>query len=91
MGRADTRKIDPRDIRRVEITPRGEYWLQARRLTLAQVESELVRTHQQNPRLIVDIAADRRVPWDYVAALLDACSRRGILQVCPRTAPAQHP
>jgi biopolymer transport protein ExbD len=91
MGRADTRKIDTRDVRRVEITPRGDYWLQGQHLTLAQVEGELARTFRQDPRLIVDIAADRRVPWDYVIALLDACSRHGIMQVCPRTAPAQHP
>jgi biopolymer transport protein ExbD/biopolymer transport protein TolR len=91
MGRSDTRKIDSRDVRRVEITPRGNYWLQGRPLTLAQLAVELARTHRQDPRLIVDVAADRRVPWDYVAALLDACSRNGITQVCPRTAPAEHP
>ena len=42
MGRPDTQNIDPRDIRRVEITPNGAYWLRGQRLSLAQLEGELV-------------------------------------------------
>jgi biopolymer transport protein ExbD/biopolymer transport protein TolR len=91
MGKPETRTIDRRNIRMVEITPRGDYWLQGRHLSLPQLEALLVRTHQENPRLIVDIRSDRRTAWNNVAAVFDACLRNGITQFSVRTAPAEHP
>ncbi len=91
MGKPDTRTIDRHDIRMVEINQRGEYWLQGRRLSLSQLESELVRTHQQNPKLIVDIRADKRSQWQAGIAVIDACLRNHITQFSVRTAPSQHP
>jgi biopolymer transport protein ExbD len=91
MGKADVRTIDRHNIRMVEINARGDYWLQGRRLTLAQLEAELARTHQTNPKLIVDIRADRRSPWEYGIAVVNACQRNGITQFSIRTAPASHP
>ncbi|HUD45557.1 MAG TPA: biopolymer transporter ExbD [Candidatus Baltobacteraceae bacterium] len=91
MGKPDARTIDRHDIRMVEINQRGEYWLQGRRLTLPQLEAELVRTHQQNPKLIVDIRADKRSQWEYGIAVIDACLRNHITQFSVRTAPSQHP
>jgi biopolymer transport protein ExbD len=90
MGRPDTQNIDPRDIRRVEITPNGAYWLRGQRLSLAQLEGELVLAHRQDPKLIVYVAADKRTPWDYVIAVFDACMRNKI-QLAAKSAPAQHP
>ena len=90
-GKAENQNIDPRDVRRVEITPRGEYWLRGQRLSLAQLEGELVRAHRQDPKLIVYVAADKRTPWDYVIAVFDACLRNHITNFSARTAPAQHP
>src|SRR5436189_2726554 len=60
MGKPDTRNIDRNNIRIVEITPRGNYWLQGHPLTLAQLENELVRTFKSNPKMIVDLRADAR-------------------------------
>jgi len=91
MGRTDTQKIDPRDVRRVEITPRGDYWLRGQRLSLAQLESELVRAHRQDSKLIVYVAADKRTPWVYVIAVFDTCLRNHITNFSARTSPAQHP
>jgi biopolymer transport protein ExbD len=90
MGQADNQNIDPRDVRRVEITPRGEYWLRGQRLSMAQLEGELIRSHRQDPKLIVYVAADKRTPWDYVIAVFDACMRNHI-QLAAKSAPAQHP
>jgi biopolymer transport protein ExbD len=90
MGRPDTQNIDPRDVRRVEITPNGAYWLRGQRLSMAQLEGELIRAHRQNPKLIVYVAADKRTPWDYVIAVFDACLRDKI-QLAAKSAPAQHP
>src|SRR4051812_40195364 len=71
-GSVDPRNIDQRNIRIVEITSRGNYWLQGRQLTLAQVEGELVRSFRGNPKLIIDMRADKNTPWNYVAGLIDA-------------------
>jgi biopolymer transport protein ExbD/biopolymer transport protein TolR len=91
MGKPDVRNIDRHNIRMVEISQRGEYWLQGRRLSLGQLEAELLRTHQQNPKLIVDIRADKRSPWEYGIAVVNACQRDGITQFSIRTAPSAHP
>jgi biopolymer transport protein ExbD len=90
MGRPDNQNIDPRDVRRVEITPNGAYWLRGQRLSLAQLEGELVRDHRQDPKLVVYIAGDKRTPWDYVIAVFDVCMRNHI-QLAAKSAPAQHP
>jgi biopolymer transport protein ExbD len=90
MGRPDNQNIDPRDVRRVEITQSGVYWLRGQRLSLAQLESELIVAHRQDPKLVVYVAADKRTPWDPVMALFDVCMRDKI-QLAAKSAPAQHP
>jgi len=90
MGKPDSQNIDPRDVRRVEITPNGVYWLRGQRLSLAQLESELVLAHRQDKKLIVYVAGDRRTPWDYVFAVMDVCARNNI-PLAAKSAPAQHP
>ncbi len=91
MGAADARKIDRRNIRLVEITSRGEYLYQGRRVTIRQLEANLRATFNTNPKLIVDIRADKRTPWDYVIAVFDACLRNHITQFSAKTAPVEHP
>src|SRR5476651_262813 len=55
MGHADTRNIDRRNIRLVEITSNGNYLYQGKRASLRQVEADLASAFRQNPKLIVDI------------------------------------
>jgi biopolymer transport protein ExbD len=90
MGRADTRNIDTRNIRLIEITARGDYLYQGRRMLFPQLEANLADTFRQNPKLIVDLRADERTPWNYVIAVLNACERHGITQFSIKTAPAEH-
>jgi len=89
-GKADTRNIDRNQIRIIEITPSGQYWLQGHRLSLNQLEAELVQTFRNNPKMIVDLRADARTEWKNVIAVIDACMRHNITQVSPHTAPAEH-
>jgi biopolymer transport protein ExbD/biopolymer transport protein TolR len=89
-GKPEARNIDRHDIRMVEINKNGEYWLQGRHLSLAQLEAELVRTHQQNPKLIVDIRADKRSGWGDGIAVINVCLRNNITQFTVRTAPTEH-
>lgn len=86
-GNADTRNIDRRNIRLIEITSDGQYLYQGRRVSFHQLESDLVTSHESNPKLIVDIRADKRTQWDYVIAVFDTCLRHGITQFSAKTAP----
>jgi len=90
MGAPETRSIDRRNIRLVEITPRGDYLYQGRHVSLRQLETDLSVAYQQNHKLIVDIRADKRTPWDFVIAVFDACLRNHITQFSAKTAPAEH-
>jgi biopolymer transport protein ExbD len=90
MGKPDLRTIDRRDIRVVEINKDGQYWLQGRHLSLPELVNELVRTHQQNPKLIVDVRADKRSPWEYGIAVVNACQLNHITQVTVHSAISQH-
>jgi biopolymer transport protein ExbD len=91
MGGPDNRAIDRRHVRLVEITAGGTYLYQGRRVTLRQLEANLKSTFAQDPKLIVDIRADKRTPWDYVIAVFDSCLRNRITQFSAKTAPIEHP
>ena len=90
MGGPDTRHIDRSNIRVVEVTEFGGYYLNGRSCTIGQLESELRSIYARNPRLIVDIRADKRVAWDKVLAVMNACLRNHITQFSARTAPLEH-
>ena len=85
----DRTPINRQDVRVVEIRYDGAYVLDGKQLRLAQVEAALVATFRANPKLTVDIRADKRAQWNYVYELMDACMRNHITRVSPRTvAPA---
>src|SRR5690348_5785583 len=56
-GRQDTR-LDKKDVKTVEISPQGVYLLDSRRMSLDQLEAELIRAYQSDPNLVVYIRAD---------------------------------
>src|ERR1700749_2163863 len=60
MGKPDTRNIDRSNIRVVEIKPDGRYFVNGKQYSIGQLEISLRQTFQKNPKLIVDIRADRR-------------------------------
>ncbi len=90
-GKVDTRNLDRRNVRVVEIKADGEYWMNAKRLSLPQLEAELVRAFRQNPQLIVDVRADKRAQVDYFIGVMDVCSRNHITRFTARTAPSVPP
>jgi biopolymer transport protein ExbD len=77
-GQAAPKDIDRRDIRVVEIRADGQYWLAGRRLGLSQLEAELVNAFRANPKLTVDIRADKRAEFSYVFGVMEACRRNQI-------------
>jgi len=85
-GKPDT-KVEKRDVRTVEISPKGAYLLDRREMRLDQVESELVKDYRLNPNLVVFLRADESSRWKDVAAVLDRCQRNGITRINPRMEP----
>lgn len=86
-GRADRATLDKNDIRVVEISADGRFKLGGQALTPDQIEARLAADHRRNPKLVVDIRADKRASWDVVADLFDRCERNGLTRIRPRTAP----
>ena len=63
----------------------ASYWLDGKPSRLPQVEAGLVKTFRDNPKLTVDIRADKRASWEAVYGLMDACMRNHITRISPRT------
>ncbi len=85
-GRQD-KKIDPHDVRTVEISPKGEFRFDRRPMGIDQIEANLIKDFQMNPNLVVYIRADETTPWKNVAAIMDRCQRNGITRLSPRMEP----
>jgi biopolymer transport protein ExbD len=86
MGQPD-QKVDPRNVRTVEVSVSGNYRLNKQSLGLDQLISRLVGESRANPDLIVYIRADQDGPYKNVAAVIDGCQRGGITRYSLRTEP----
>ena len=85
-GRPD-RQVSKLDVKTVEVSPRGDYLMSGRRMTIDQIEQELVRNFRANPNLVISVRADGDVPYKQVAAIFDRCERNGITRISLRTEP----
>jgi biopolymer transport protein ExbD len=77
--------INVRDIRTVEISTQGIYTLNRQRMTLAQVESQLVRDFKANPAIVIYVRADEGSRMKDYVALTEVCTRNGISRFSIRT------
>jgi biopolymer transport protein ExbD len=89
-GGVPDRPRDKRDIRTVEISPKGTIYYQKQAMTLPEIEANLTKDSQANPNLVVDIRADETGKWKDVAAVMDCCQRHGI-KISARTEPLRRP
>ncbi len=85
-GKPD-RQIDKEDVRTVEISPRGEYALNSRRMTLDQLEAQLKKDFAYNADLVVYIRADEMGKNKDLYAVIERCQRNGITRYSLRTQP----
>jgi biopolymer transport protein ExbD len=86
MGQPD-KKIDPRNVRTVEVTGTGVYALDKQRMSLEQLTARLAADFRGNPNLIVYIRAEKTSPYENVAVVIDRCQRNGITRYSLRTDP----
>ena len=84
-------KIDPRDIRTIEVSPVGTYMMNRQVQRLDQIVAQLAFEHRRNPRLMVDMRGDRRTLYEYVTLILDKLEQAGIDSVSLRTQPPPRP
>jgi biopolymer transport protein ExbD len=85
-GSADG-KIEKDNVRTVEIDARGNFMLNSRRMTVAQIEAELVATFARNPNLVVFVRADKDGKIEPFADIMNRCIRKGITKFSFRTSP----
>jgi biopolymer transport protein ExbD len=70
--------VDKHNIRTVEISSTGVYLLEKKRMTGAQMVSQLTEEARDNPNLICYIRADKDCRYELLARLFDTCQRNGI-------------
>ena len=80
-------KIEKKDVRVVEIDPRGIFYLDRQRISLDQLEANLVRDFQMNPKLVVRVRADKDGKNEQTFAVIDRCRKNGITRIDLQTAP----
>ena len=90
-GRADKEKLDPRDIRTVDVSPTGAYKMTGRLWSLDDMVRSLEAEQKKNARLLVYIRADQNGIYKHVAALLNKLEQAGVSQVSLRTEPTATP
>jgi|ERR1051325_1737785 biopolymer transport protein ExbD len=86
-GGQPEQKLDKKDIRTVEISPQGGYKLDKMPMSLAQLESELVKDFATDKDLVVYIRADEMGRNKDTYAVIDACLKHGITKYSLRTEP----
>ncbi len=86
-GGAPTKRIQPRDVRNVEITRQGSFTLDRRRMDVAQVVQELKRSCLANPNTVVRVCVDEEGFNKYTIDLLDRCVRDGVTRLSFATEP----
>jgi biopolymer transport protein ExbD len=72
------RKVDPKDVRTVEISPAGQYRMGGQEMPLEALERELVRSHRANPNMVIYLRVDQNGYNKHTLALWDRCLSNGI-------------
>jgi len=86
-GRTDEKRLDPRDIRTVDVSQAGAFKFRNQFLTPEVIATELRKEQARNPNLIVYIRADQNGQYKYLAAILNRLEQVGVVNVSLRTEP----
>lgn len=85
-GRPD-KPVEPRDIKTVEISKSGGFFIDRKSVDLNILESTLINAFKANPNLVVYIRADENGLNKNLYAVIDRCQRNGITRFSLRTEP----
>jgi len=89
-GGTPDKPLDKRDIRTIEISPRGTYTMNKRTLPLNQIVAQLTQDFNYNKNLVIYVRADENSRMKDFVALTDACTRSGISRYSIRTEPPEN-
>lgn len=76
---------DPEQIRVVEVSADGKYYLNQTEVNLASLSSAMAGAFQADPNIVVHLRGDKTVQLDRVVAVLDLLTKLGISTVSIRT------
>ena len=79
--------VQKRDFRTVEISAQGAYMLDKARMSLDQIEANLLSDYNSNTNLIIRIRADENGKNKDLYAVIDRCLKHGITRIDLRTEP----
>ncbi len=90
-GGQPDRRIDQADIRTVDLSRQGIYFLNRQRMPLDRMVSLLVRDFHANPNLVIYIRADKNGTIGDLLALVDRCVQNGMTRMNFRQEPPGRP
>jgi biopolymer transport protein ExbD len=91
VGTRDPDKLNPKNIRTVEVSAQGYYEFERHRMTLQQIAERLAQDYHVNHNLLVYIRADKSGRYGFVAEILDICQQIGITNISLRADPHPQP
>ena len=86
-GKPDQQKLDPRDIRTIDVSQNGLYKFRSAYGTPEQIAGVLRQEQARNANLIVYIRGDQEGALKYVAAMLNRLEQAGVVNISLRTEP----
>jgi biopolymer transport protein ExbD len=84
-------RVDPRDVRTVEVDPQGGYRLNKATMRLDDIVNLLTRDFRANPNLVLAIRADENSRYGPVCLLMDRCRKNGISRMDFKMEPPRRP
>ncbi len=88
-GDQTSAKVDKSDVRTVEISPQGAYFMNKRQMKLDQLVTQLAQDYRYNPNLVIYVRADENSRMKDFVALTEACTDKGISRYSIRTRPLE--
>lgn len=77
--------IEPEQIRVVEVSAEGKYYLNQTEVNLAGLSSAMAVAFQEDPNIVVYLRGDKTALYGQVAAVVDLLTKLGIPDVSLRT------
>ena len=77
--------IEPEQVRVVEVSAEGKYYLNQTEVNLASLSSAMAGDFQADPNIIVYLRGDKTAQYGQVAAVLDLLRKLGIPDISMRT------
>ena len=77
--------IEPEQVRVVEVSAEGKYYLNQAEVNLASLSSAMAGAFQADPNIVVYLRGDKTAQYGQVAAVLDLLRKLGIPDISMRT------